>query len=179
MVAAGLVASMAHPGGNTTGTSIFSTELDGKRQEILTEIVPGARRIAALADVNTASSGHLEALRDAARARGVELAIYRVAKAEEIAPAIDAAKAAGAQALNVAASLLLRRNELLIRERAAALKLPAIYQWPEMAETGGLAAYGPRLDQLYRNQQTRLLVKLLEAPNPLICRSSSRTNSSW
>jgi putative tryptophan/tyrosine transport system substrate-binding protein len=166
MVGSGLVGSMAHPGGNTTGTSMFSTELDGKRQEILIELVPGVRRIAALADINATSSGHLDALRDAARARGVELAVYRVAKAEQVAPAIDAAKAAGAQALNVLASPFLRGNEELIRERTAGLKLPAIYQFPEMAEAGGLAAYGPRIDQLYRNEQAKLLVKLLEGAKP-------------
>jgi ABC-type uncharacterized transport system substrate-binding protein len=166
MVGSGLVGSMARPGGNTTGTSIFSTELDGKRQEILTEIVPGARRIAALADINAASSSHLDALRAAARAHGVELAVYRVGKAEEIAAAIDAAKARGIQALNVLASPFLRGNERLIRERAATLKLPAIYQFPEMAEAGGFVAYGPRIDQLYRNEQAELLVRLLGGTKP-------------
>jgi hypothetical protein len=53
MVGSGLVRSLARPGGNTTGISIFATELDGKRQEILIEMVPGARHIAALADSNT------------------------------------------------------------------------------------------------------------------------------
>jgi len=52
MVRSGFVASLAEPGGNTTGISILSTELDGKRQEILLEVVPGIRRLAALADAN-------------------------------------------------------------------------------------------------------------------------------
>jgi putative tryptophan/tyrosine transport system substrate-binding protein len=166
MVSSGLVSSMAHPGGNTTGTSIFSTELDGKRQEILIEIVPDARHIAALADSNTTAPHELEALKDAARAHGIELSIYRTVKPEEIVGAIDTAKTTGAQALNVLASPFLKANEQLIRTRAATLKLPAIYQWPEMAEAGGLAAYGPSLIQLYRDVQARQLVKLLKGAKP-------------
>jgi putative ABC transport system substrate-binding protein len=166
MVGSGLVASMAHPGGNTTGISLLATELDGKRQEMLTEIVPGARHIAALADSNTTAPRRLQALQDAARARGIELSVHRVAKAEEIGDVIDAIKAAGAQALNVLASPLLYAQRRLIIERTAALRLPAIYQWPETAEEGGLAGYGPRILQLYRDIYSRQLVKLLKGAKP-------------
>ena len=77
MVGSRLVGSMARPGGNTTGISLLATELDGKRLEILIEMVPGARRIAALADTNTTAPRQLQALQDAARARGIELSIHR------------------------------------------------------------------------------------------------------
>jgi putative tryptophan/tyrosine transport system substrate-binding protein len=79
MVGAGLVNSMARPDGNTTGVSILATELDGKRQELLIEAVPGLGRMAALADSNRAAV-KLETLQDAARARNIALSIYRVAK---------------------------------------------------------------------------------------------------
>jgi putative tryptophan/tyrosine transport system substrate-binding protein len=72
MVGSGLVNSQARPDGNTTGVSIFATELNGKRQEILIEAVPGLRRMAALADTNFTAPPQLQALQDAARARGVE-----------------------------------------------------------------------------------------------------------
>jgi putative ABC transport system substrate-binding protein len=62
MVGSGFVASLAKPGGNTTGVSILSSELDGKRQEILMEAVPGARRYAAFADVNSSSPQRLNTL---------------------------------------------------------------------------------------------------------------------
>ncbi len=166
MVGSGLVASMARPGGNTTGVSYLATELDGKRQEILTEIVPSVRRIAALADPKAPAPGHLQTLQDAARARGIELSICPVAERDEIGGAIDAAKAAGAQALNVLASPLLYAGRQLIIERAAAVQLPAMYQWPETAEEGGLAGYGPRFTQFYRNVVARQLVKLLKGANP-------------
>ena len=78
MVGQGLVASLARPGGNTTGISIFATELDGKRQEILMEMVPAARHMAVLADANTAAPQNMRALQEAAHARGVELAVHLV-----------------------------------------------------------------------------------------------------
>jgi putative tryptophan/tyrosine transport system substrate-binding protein len=104
-------------------------------------------------------------LEDAARARGIELSVYRVAKPDEIVPAIDMAQASGAQALNVLASPSLNANLQLIRERTAALKLPAIYQWPENAEAGGLAAYGPRLTRVFR-QLARQLAKIVRGIKP-------------
>jgi len=97
MVAEGLVATLARPGGNITGISLLSLELDGKRQEILIEAVPGARRIAAMADAKATASYHLHALEHAARSRGVELSVFLVRGPEEIVSAIDAAKASGAE----------------------------------------------------------------------------------
>ena len=77
--------------------------------------------------------------------RGVELSIYLVAKAEDIAGAIDAAKRSGAVALNALSGTLLFNNRRLIRPRVAALGLPTIWQWPAEAEEGDLIAYGSRL----------------------------------
>jgi putative tryptophan/tyrosine transport system substrate-binding protein len=177
MVLSGLVSSLAYPGGNTTGISIPVTELDGKRQELLTELVPAAHHIAVLVGPR-APAPPLQALEDAARARGIVLSEYRVAKPEEIVPAIDAAKTSGAQALNVLASPFLTANQRVIVEHTAALKLPAIYFFPEMAEAGGLAAYGPRFSQLGR-QTARQLVKIFRGAKPADIRSSSLTNLSW
>jgi putative tryptophan/tyrosine transport system substrate-binding protein len=166
MVGQGFVRSLANPGGNTTGVTILASELDGKRQEILLEAVPGVRRIAALADTHTTTPLRLTGLEDAARARGVALSIHRVAQREEIASAIDAAKAADAGALNVLASALLFSNRKIIFDRVATLRLPATYQWPEMAEQGGLIGYGPLIVQLYRDIMSRQLAKLLRGVKP-------------
>jgi putative ABC transport system substrate-binding protein len=70
LLAAGFVQSLAHPGGNTTGVSILAPELNGKRLEILMEAVPGARRMAALAAPTITPEAELQALQNAARARG-------------------------------------------------------------------------------------------------------------
>src|SRR5215510_3428731 len=77
MLGSGLVNSLARPGGNTTGVSLLATELDGKRQEILIEAVPGVRRMAAFTDTGTTSALQLDRLRNAARARGIELSVHR------------------------------------------------------------------------------------------------------
>jgi putative ABC transport system substrate-binding protein len=92
MVGQGLVASLARPGGNITGISILATELDGKRQEILMEMVPAARRMAVLADAHTVSSSNMRSLQEAASARGVELVIRTVERPERIVPEIEEAR---------------------------------------------------------------------------------------
>jgi putative tryptophan/tyrosine transport system substrate-binding protein len=165
MAGSGLVGSMAHPGGNTTGISMLGTELNGKRQELLIELIPGVRHIAALADTNTTMPDQLQPLRDAARGRGIDLAIYQIARPEEISDAVDTAKAEGAAGLNVLASPLWNTHYQLIFERTAALRLPAMYQFPETAEEG-LAGYGPRLRQLFRDVVSRQLIKLLQGAKP-------------
>jgi putative ABC transport system substrate-binding protein len=136
MVGAGLVQSLARPGSNITGISILASELDGKRQELLIE-----------------------------RARGVDLSVYWVGTPEELARALDDAVAAGARALNVLATPLLNAVRRPIMERAAAQRMPAIYQWPETAVEGGLVAYGPWFSEVGR-QQAPLLVKVLRGAKP-------------
>jgi putative ABC transport system substrate-binding protein len=165
MVAAGLVGSLARPGGNTTGISLLSPELDGKRQEILAEGVPGLRKMAALADSTVTPQRHLDLLQDAARKRGFELSVFGVAKREQVVPAIEAAKAAGAQALNLLATPLFTVHPRDFIERIVALRVPAMHQWPEIAEDGGLMGYGPRFAQTFR-QRARMVAKILRGAKP-------------
>ena len=167
MVAAGLVGSLAHPGGNTTGVSMFAPELDGKRQDLLFEAVPGARRMAALANSTMSQTGprHFDELKMAARLRGVELLVFSIAKPEDIVPAINDAKASGAEAMNFLATPLFFTHRRIVIEQVAAVRLPAIYQWPEMAEEGGLVAYGPSFSSIYR-QVAKFLLKVLGGADP-------------
>lgn len=164
LVALGLANSLAHPGGNTTGISLLSPELDGKRQDILIDATPGARRMAILFDSKTARPRHLEGLQAAGRRRSVELSAIGVSKPEEIALAINSAKASGAEAINFLATPLFSLpgspNNRTVLEGVSAARLPAIYQWPETAEDGGLIGYGPRFTQVYR-QRARQVVKVL------------------
>jgi putative ABC transport system substrate-binding protein len=165
MVAGGYATSLARPGGNATGISLMSPDLDGKRQDVLIEAVPGARRIAALADSNVASLEHLKALEASARKHGKELVIVRAASASDLAPAISEAGKQGAAALNVLSSPMLHLNRRLIIARAAEARLPAIYQWPETAEEGGLLAYGPSFIDIFR-QRAGIVVKVLRGARP-------------
>ncbi len=166
LVGEGLVASLAKPGGNITGISLLSPELDDKRQDILIEAVPGIRRIAAIADLSISQKRHLQQQQEAAYARGVELSIFSYAKADDIAPALDEAKARGAEAVNFLASPMQLTSRGLIFEHMMALGLPAIYQWPDMAEEGGLIGYGPGFLQVSR-QRARQVVKVLRGAKPI------------
>jgi putative tryptophan/tyrosine transport system substrate-binding protein len=165
MVGAGLVRSLAHPGANTTGISILAADLDGKRQEVLMDVLPAARHLAALSDAQNNTPAQLQALLDGARSRGVELSIHRVERSEEIVPALDATKASGATALNVLASPLLHGNRRTIITRTLELRLPAIYQWPDTAKEGGLLGYGPRFPEVFR-LLARQLARILRGANP-------------
>jgi putative tryptophan/tyrosine transport system substrate-binding protein len=158
MLGSGFVNSLARPGGNITGINVLGREGNGKRQDILIELVPGLRRIATLTDVTT--DPPLDVLREGARAHNVELSIYPIAKGEEIAAAIDRAQEWGATALNVTASGLLWGHRQLIFDRVAALHLPAIFPVPEEAEEGGLAAYGPSLDHYFLEMMPPQIIKL-------------------
>jgi putative tryptophan/tyrosine transport system substrate-binding protein len=163
LVRAHLISSLAHPGGNVTGVSILGTELDGKRLELLTESVPGVSRIAALVDPETTPPDQIAGLISTARALGVTLSIHRAAVAEDIAPAIETARAA--QAVDVLASALFHTNRAMTIARVAEAKLPAIYQWPEYGQDGALICYGPPITSFYR-QAARLIVKIFRGSKP-------------
>jgi putative ABC transport system substrate-binding protein len=169
MVGAGLAASLSKPGANLTGISILSPELNGKRLDILIEAVPGVRRIAAFTDANNTPQQYLEDLKLAARTRAIELLVFAIRKPDEIMLALDAAKASDAQAVNFLATPLFggpgNPDARVIFERVAALRLPAIHQWPETAEEGALMAYGPRFTKMFR-QRARLVVKVLRGAKP-------------
>ena len=146
--------------------SVFSrANFDGTRQEILFELLPAARHMAILADSKTTGGLQVQSIRDTARLRGVELSVHEVSRGEEIASAIETVKASGAAALNVLASPLLHGNRQAIIQKTAALRLPAIYQWPETAEEGGLFGYGPRFSEFLR-QWARLAAKVLRGAKP-------------
>jgi putative ABC transport system substrate-binding protein len=166
LLGSGLVRSLAKPGGNFTGVSFLASELNGKRQEILTEAAPAARHVAALADVNFSSPQQLQMLDELAHTRGRKFSVNLVTTVEEVPGAIEAAKSSGADALNVLASPLLFNSRNVILPRVAALGLPTIYEWAEVGDQGGFLAYGPRLAQIYRDVMAQQAVKLLRGAKP-------------
>jgi putative tryptophan/tyrosine transport system substrate-binding protein len=165
MVGTGLVESLARPGGNITGISLLSPELDGKRQELLIEAVPGVRKIAILADANVTEPAHLRELQDAAHARGIEALVRGVEKRGDVISAISDAKTSGAQAINFLATPMFSVNAADFIRHVTSLNLPSIYQWPEDAEDGALIAYGPRYLEMYR-ERARMAVKVLRGAKP-------------
>jgi putative ABC transport system substrate-binding protein len=163
MLGSGLVASLARPGGNTTGLSILATELDVKRLELLHEAVPKASPIGILADLSTVSTRAL--LEAASRRLGIALVIETVGRVDEAGNAADELAKAGVKAVNVLASPVLFTAHKTIIERLNGAGLPSIYQWPEYAEEGGLLGYGPRFVACC-DQAAALAEKILKGAKP-------------
>src|SRR4051794_29973265 len=143
-VGAGFVASLAKPGGNATGFTIFEYGMSGKWLELLKEIVPGVTRAAVLRDPAIASGiGQFAAVQAVAPSLGVELSPVDVRDAGEIERAVTAFARSGNGGVIVTASALATRQRDLIITLAARLKLPAIYAGRWFVTGGGLLSYGP------------------------------------
>jgi putative tryptophan/tyrosine transport system substrate-binding protein len=165
LVGAGLVPSMARPEGNTTGVSIMGHELNAKRLEILHEIAPQAHRIGVIRDEVNAVKGTSEKLEKAAQSLGLKLTVVSIATRDEIAPGLAALAAARVEAVQVLPSPFLNSQRATFVERIREMKLPAIYEWPETVEEGGLASYGPRQSLCFRHVAV-LVSKVLHGAKP-------------
>jgi putative ABC transport system substrate-binding protein len=164
LLGSGLITTLSRPGGNTTGITIQSPELSAKRLELLARILPGISRVAAIWDPTTGAS-QVSMTAEAARGLKIEVQVLEVRRREDLAGAFLAAKAAKAQALNVFSSPFLSSISQEIVDGAAENRLPAIYQWREHAEGGGLMSYGPSLANLYR-QAGSIAAKILKGVKP-------------
>ena len=149
-VGAGLVASLARPGGNITGLSMLSADLAGKRLELLREVVPGLSRLAIMVNVGfpnaVLESGEVQA---AAGTLGLEVLPLEIRQAQDIAPAFEALKD-HADALYVCTDALLNANRIRINTLALGARLPTMHGYKESVEAGGLMSYGANLTDLFR-----------------------------
>ena len=149
-VGSGMVASLAHPGGNATGLSVQSTELAGKRIELLREVLPNLRRLAIIADVGYSGSV-LEAaeVQAAARKVGLDVDVLEIRHAKDILPAFEALKS-GAQALYVCPDALVNANHARINTLALGARLPTIHPFREYLGAGGFMSYGVNNADMFR-----------------------------
>jgi putative ABC transport system substrate-binding protein len=149
-VGSGFVASLARPGGNVTGLSLQSTDLAGKRLELLREVVPGLRRLAIMAHVgNPGAVLEMAEVQAAARALGLEVATLEIQGAEDIAPAFETLKAR-ADALYIETDALISIHRIRINTLALAARLPTMHSVRAYVEAGGLMSYGPNYTDLFR-----------------------------
>ena len=143
-VGAGLIASLAHPGENVTGLSLFNLEIYAKRVELLRELIPTLTRIAGLFNMsNPVLPLQWKEVERAARSLGIQPQLIDVRRPEDLAPAFDAAVKQRAEALIVGLDGVTQGNLRLIAELAAKQRLPSIYGAKEYANLGGLITYGP------------------------------------
>ena len=149
-VGSGFVASLARPGGNITGLSLQSTDLAGKRLELLREVVPRFRRLAIMADTgNPGAVLEMAAVQTAARAFGLEVAMLEIRRAEDIALAFETLKDS-VNALYIETDALIFTHRIRINTLALAARLPTMHGVRAYVEAGGLMSYGPNYPDLFR-----------------------------
>ena len=162
----GLVASLAHPGGNVTGLTIMASDLVGKQFEVLKEVVPKGSRVALLWNpANPGSAPQVREAEGAARALGVRLQTLEARDPQEIDSAFAAMTKERAGALVVLSDAILLNQRRQIAELAAKSRLPAVYTLREHAEAGGLMAYGANPLDLERRAAT-YVDKILKGAKP-------------
>ena len=178
-VQTGMVASLAHPGGNVTGLSAFVTELTAKRVEIMRDAVPKLSRLALLDNMaNGSVPAQWEELKKAALAFGIEPQLQDVRKPEDIAPAFSAVVAQRADAISVGNDSVVIASRVEVSRLAAKHRLPAIYATREFVEAGGLMSYAAHYADLYRRAAI-YVDKIFKGANPADLPINSRPNSSW
>ena len=166
LVEEGLANSLAHPGGNVTGIEILRGELDGKRLELLRELVPAAARMSFLAYAKLPRSlARATAVEALARPLGLRVNKRLINEAREIDDAFAAIAAEQDQGILVESGALLFENQRRVTALAAQYRLPAVYEWREFVESGGLLSYG----QTRRENSERaaaLVDKILKGARP-------------
>jgi putative ABC transport system substrate-binding protein len=150
-IATGLVTSLARPGGNVTGSSALVVELNPKRLELLSELVPQARVIALLVNPNSSSTERIVGdVQEAARVKGVQLLVLKAGSETEIDAAFASLGDHKAGALLVASDPFFNNRREQLVSLTSRHAVPAIYEWREFAELGGLISYGPSLTAINR-----------------------------
>lgn len=170
-VAAGLVASLARPGGNITGVGHFSPELNAKRLELLKAIAPRIKRVAALSfregPDNPSEMGglYVRESKMAAKALGLELLIVEARGAEDLDRAFDEIARAQADALDILPNRLFAAEAQRIADLAVWHRLPTIHWYKPFPAMGGLMAYGVDYETVHRRAAV-YVDKILKGAKP-------------
>ncbi len=165
-IAAGLVTSLAHPGGNVTGLSFFQQELLSKRVELLKEAMPRADKVGYLMNVGNASAmgPTLRAMESAAKSLKIELEQFAVRGPNDFEIAFSAMAKKGVDGLVISEESMMLANAKAIADLAAKHRLPAV-GGREFAEAGGVIGYGMKLTELYR-RGAQIVDRLLKGAKP-------------
>jgi len=149
-VGTGLVASLARPGGNATGVSLQTTDIAGKRLELLREIIPSLRRLAVLANVDSTNAVlEMKEVEAAARALQLEILPLEIRRADEITPALEVVKGR-AQALYVSLDPIMNAHRVRINILAVGARLPTLVPFRAFVQAGGLMSYAPSQPEVFR-----------------------------
>ena len=161
-----LVASLARPGGNITGLSYMSSDLSGKRLDLLKEVVPKVSRIAVLSSPSSATTPpQMRETEAAARSLGVQLQPLEVRGPDDFERAFQVATKERAGALITLDDAFVFTHRTRVVKLAATSRLPAIYGFKEFVDAGGLMSYATNLADMYRRAAT-YVDKILKGTNP-------------
>jgi putative ABC transport system substrate-binding protein len=164
-VGTGIVASLARPGSNVTGLSSQTTDTVGKRIELLREVVPGLRRLAILADPdNPYVALEVREVQAAARTVGLEVDLFDIRRAEDIAPAFEGVEGR-VEALYIMPNPVLFTHRLRINTLALGARLPTMHSVREYVEASGLISYGPNWADQWR-RAADYIDKILRGAKP-------------
>jgi putative ABC transport system substrate-binding protein len=165
-VKSGLVTSLNRPGGNVTGVSFFTSQMEAKRLGLLHEVAPKVELIAALLNGNNPFvDNQTKDLEEASHALDLKLLIGRAGNEHEITNAFTMFAQQRAGALLVGADPYFNSQRALVISPAVQLRLPAIYEWREFAEAGGLMSYGTSLTDAYR-RASDFVARILRGAQP-------------
>jgi putative tryptophan/tyrosine transport system substrate-binding protein len=148
-IGTGVVSSLARPGGNITGLSAGSTDVVGKRLELLREVMPGLCRLAILASESPHLVMEIDEVQRVARTLALDIATFRVRRIEDIAPAFEKLKG-GADALYIISDPVTVSNRVRINTLALGARLPTMHSVREPVEAGGLMSYGANWSDMFR-----------------------------
>jgi putative ABC transport system substrate-binding protein len=166
-VAAGLVASLAQPGGNVTGLSALASELEGKRLELFMQAVPTLSRVVALLNpANPFTTIAWKAIQPAAEALGVQLQPVEVRGPHDLDHALATIKAARPDGLIVVPDRFLLAYRASIVQFMAEHRLPGMFPYREFVQEGGLLSYGPDYTDMFRRAAT-YVAKILKGAKPV------------
>jgi putative ABC transport system substrate-binding protein len=163
-VASGLVESLARPGGNLTGLTVQPSDLNGKRLELLRDIIPSVRRLAVLINAVGAFAQEVIGVRTAAMSLHIEVDVLEIRTADDIASAL-ATLTGRTDALYVFSEPLTNANKHQIIKAATAAKVPTIFGFREFVDAGGLMSYGPNFTDLFK-RAAEFTNKILRGAKP-------------
>lgn len=165
LVGSGLVQSTPRPGGNTTGVAVLGYELDVTRLELLHEMAPQAKRVAIVHDPSGGLKDGPAKLARVGAQLGLALSFIAAESRRQVEQAFDVIAGSRVEAVNILASPFLNGARASFIKHMAAMKLPAVYEWPETVEEGGLIAYGPRLSLCFRHMAV-MVDRILHGDRP-------------
>jgi putative ABC transport system substrate-binding protein len=164
-IGAGIVSSLARPGGIATGLSMFDNELESKRVELLKEAVPSIRKVMILRDPVVGSPTGAAEAQATARGLGMEFVFAEASSPEQVEVAFSHAKAQGADAVAAMASAFFNFNRKRLIELATQHRFASIWETNIYVKDGGLLSYGPNFPDMYR-RSAGYIAKILKGAKP-------------